>query len=223
MIRRILISIIGLSLVTCVFAQVKVDRGYGQGVVSDSEPAVRHNSAFAVKYGIKAGVNFSNMKNGMTFDPGFTMGTGFHFGALVNLHWGQRTASSLPGTGLWGLQPELMFSRQVISTKNRNIRLNSLKVPVLLKIYPLSALSIEVGPEITYLFSAFPGEVNFDEASCNIGACNGFDFGAAAGVSYEFRFGLLLGARYSAGFVDLASNLKWKNTSNIQIYAGWLF
>lgn len=57
----------------------------------------------------------------MTFDPAFSMGTGFQIGALVNFHWGQRTASSLPGTGLWGLQPELLFSNQVIKSDGGDV------------------------------------------------------------------------------------------------------
>ena len=212
-----------LSLGSAV-AQVKVDRGYGLQKAKTAETSqVRQRSALAIKYGVKAGVNLSNMSNDMTFDPEFSMGTGFHVGALVNFHWGQRTASSLPGTGLWGLQPELLFSNSVIESKGGNIKLNYIKVPVMLKVYPLSALSIEIGPEFSYLISSSPETMDLDDAVVKVGDCKGFNFGAGVGAAYEFDFGLAIGARYSMNFTDLGKNLMWKNSSNIQISAGWLF
>lgn len=219
--KKIFILAIGLTLsLSSAVAQVKVDRGYGD---QKTETATRHGSALAIKYGIKAGVNLSTMSNDMSFDPAFSMGTGFQVGALINFHWGQRTASSLPGTGVWGLQPELLFSNQVIKSDGGDIKLNYIKMPIMFKIYPLSRLSIEFGPEISYLISSSPESLEFYDAKIKVGDCKGFDFGAGAGLAYEFKCGLMFGARYSMGFTDLDKSLKWKNNSNIQITAGWLF
>lgn len=205
-------------------AQVKVDRGYGQSTeTAGKKSATQHGTALAIKYGVKVGVNLSNMSNDMTFDPAFSMGTGFQIGALVNFHWGQRTASSLPGTGLWGLQPELLFSNQVIKSGGGDVKLNYINVPVMLKVYPLARLSVEVGPEFSYLIFSSPKSMAVDGATVKVGDCKGFNFGAGVGAAYEFNFGLMVGARYSMGFTDLGKNLKWKNNSNIQITAGWLF
>lgn len=220
-----LVFALGLSLAlsTSVLAQVKVDRGSGSNGTEPSKSVKnRHGSALSIKYGVKAGVNLSNMSNDMTFDPGFSMGTGFQVGALVNFHWGQRTESSLPGTGLWGLQPEILFSNQVIKSDGGSVKLNYIKVPVMLKVYPLSRLSVEVGPEFSYLISSSPKSLQFEDATVKFEGCNGFNFGAGVGAAYEFNFGLMVGARYSMGFTDLGKNLKWKNNS-IQITAGWLF
>ena len=219
--KKSVILAIGLLLsLGSAVAQVKVDRGF---VEQKEALQVRQRSALAIKYGVKAGVNLSNMSNDMTFDPEFSMGTGFHVGALVNFHWGQRTASSLPGTGLWGLQPELFFSNNVIKSKGGDIKLNYIKVPVMLKVYPLSALSIEIGPEFSYLISSSPETVDLDDATVKVGDCKGFNFGVGIGAAYELDFGLMIGARYSMNFTDLGKNLMWKNNSNIQISAGWLF
>lgn len=213
-----------LALSTSALAQVKVDRGtVSNGTETTNSSKNRHGSALSIKYGVKAGVNLSNMSNDMTFDPGFSMGTGFQVGALVNFHWGQRTESSLPGTGLWGLQPEILFSNQVIKSDGGDVKLNYIKVPVMLKVYPLSRLSVEVGPEFSYLISASPESMKVDDATVKVGDCKGFNLSAGVGVAYEFNFGLMVGARYSMGFTDLGKNLKWKNNSNIQITAGWLF
>lgn len=224
--KKIFILVVGLFLsLGSTIAQVKVDRGYGNldSEVTKKSSTKHHGAALAIKYGVKAGVNLSNMSNDMTFDPGFSMGTGFQVGALVNLHWGQRTASSLPGTGLWGLQPEILFSNHVIESDGGSVKLNYIKVPVMLKVYPLSALSIELGPEFSYLISSSPESMKVDGATVKVGDCKGFNFGAGVGASYEFDFGLMVGARYSMGFTDLGKNLKWKNNNNIQITAGWLF
>ena len=101
--------------------------------------------------------------------------------------------------------------------------MNYIKVPVMLKVYPLSALSIEIGPEFSYLISSSPETVDLDDATVKVGDCKGFNFGAGVGAAYEFDFGLMIGARYSMNFTDLGKNLMWKNNSNIQISAGWLF
>lgn len=224
--KKLFISAICLVLsLGSAVAQVKVDRGYGNQSTETAgkKSATRHGAALAIKYGVKAGVNLSNMSNDMTFDPAFSMGMGFQAGALVNFHWGQRTASSLPGTGLWGLQPELLFSNQVVKSDGGDIKLNYIKVPVMLKVYPLARLSVEVGPEFSYLISSSPESVKVDGATVKVGDCKGFNLGAGVGAAYEFNFGLMVGARYSMGFTDLGKNLKWKNNSNIQITVGWLF
>lgn len=224
--KKILIFAFGLflALSTSAFAQVKVDRGTGSKSTETVKSSKnRHGSALSIMYGVKAGVNLSNMSNNMTFDPGFSMGTGFQVGALVNFHWGQRTESSLPGTGLWGLQPEILFSNQVIKSDGGDVKLNYIKVPVMLKVYPLSRLSVEVGPEFSYLISSSPKSLKIDEATVKVGDCKGFYFGAGVGAAYEFNFGLMVGARYSMGFTDLGKNLKWKNNGNIQITVGWMF
>ncbi len=218
--KNILLAI-GLFLAMGVSAQNKTSRN--NIVYSSNNVFHKHENAMALKYGIKMGVNLSNMSNDMTFDPTFSIGTGFQIGALINFHWGQRTASSLPGTGLWGLQPELLFSNQVIKSGGGDVKLNYIKVPVMLKVYPLARLSVEVGPEFSYLISSSPESMKIDGAIVKVGACKGFNFGAGVGAAYEFNFGLMAGARYSMGFTDLGKNLKWKNNSNIQITAGWLF
>ena len=205
-------------------AQVKVDRGYGYGEPrTERVKTQRKGSQLAIKYGIKAGVNLSTMSNSMEFDPGFGMGAGFRIGAVANFHWGQRTANSLPGTGWFGLQPEVMYSYQSVKSDGGNINMSYIQVPVMLKIYPLAALSVEVGPEFNYLISTSPKEITADGATIKVGDCKGFNMGVGVGAAYEFRMGLMVGARYSLGFTDMAKNLKWKNNGNVQVTLGWLF
>lgn len=224
MTKRFLFIALALFIVLAADAQVKVDRGYGNGAQrTERVKTQRKGSQLSIKYGVKAGVNLSTMSNDMAFDPGFGMGTGFRVGAVANFHWGQRTANSLPGTGWFGLQPELMYSRQSVKSNGGNIDMNYIQLPVMLKIYPLAAFSVEVGPEFNYLLSTSPKDITVDGATVNVGNCKGFNMGVGVGAAYEFRMGLMVGARYSLGFTDMAKNLKWKNNGNIQITLGWLF
>lgn len=214
-----------LTLFIGASAQVKVDRGYGSGNQDDSRrPRIeRKGSLLAIRYGVKAGVNMSTMSNNMEFNPNFGMGAGFRIGAMANLHWGRRTVNSLPGTGWFGLQPEVVYSYQSVKTDGGNISMSYIQVPVMLKVYPLSALSIEVGPEFNYLIATSPKELTVDGATVKTGDCGGFNMGLGVGAAYELEMGLTFGARYSLGFTDMAKNLKWKNNGNIQITVGWLF
>lgn len=223
--KKLLIVLLGLICTLGLSAQVKVDRGYndGNGRRSERVKVERKGSQLAIKYGVKAGVNLSTMSNDMEFDPGFGMGTGFRIGAMANFHWGQRTANSLPGTGWFGLQPELMYSYQAVKTDGGDIKMNYIQVPVMVKIYPLSSLSVEIGPEFNYLISTSPKEITVDGATVHVGDCSGFNMGVGAGLAYEFEMGLTVGARYSMGFTDMAKNLKWKNNGNVQVTVGWLF
>ena len=222
--KKFLLAVIGLLLAFGLDAQVKVDRGYGNdGKRTEREDRTRKGSQLAIRYGVKAGLNLSTMSNDMEFDPGFGMGTGFRIGAVANFHWGQRTATSLPGTGWFGLQPEVMYSYQSVKTDDGNINMSYIQVPVMLKVYPLSALSIEFGPEFNYLISTSPKEMTVDGATVKVGDCKGFNMGVGIGAAYELKMGLMFGARYSLGFTDMAKNLKWKNNGNIQVTVGWLF
>ena len=202
-------------------AQVVVQRDYPSDQKSARENTERA-STFAYKFGVKAGANMSMMSNSMDFDPEFKMGAGFRVGGLVNLRWGQRTENSLPGTGWFGLQPELMYSMQQVGTADKSFKLNIIQVPVMVKIYPTTQLSFEVGPEFSYVISASPDEMNFDGAQIKTGEIKGLTMGIGAGLSYDFDMGLTVGARYSYGFNKMAKNLDWK-ASNIEVTVGWLF
>lgn len=226
MTKKIFLMSLALVLSLGIFAQVRVNRDYGtenNGSRNESRSEKKHESTLAIKYGVKAGLNMSTMSNDMAFDPGFSMGMGFRVGGLVNLHWGKRTANSLNGTGLWGLQPEIIFSNQVVKSDGGDVKMNYIQVPIMLKIYPISALSFEVGPEFSYLLSTSPDTMATDGAELNVGDCKGLTMGAGVGVAYELDFGLTIGARYSLGFTEMAKNLKWKNSGNIQVTVGWLF
>lgn len=219
--KIIMVCIVALTTMSAM-AQVTVNRGNYSSQQQKETSFSDKGSGFLMKYGVKAGLNMTSMSNDMAFDPGFGMGVGFRVGGFLNMRWGYRTENSLKGTGLWGFQPELMYSNQAVKTDAGDIKMNYIAVPLLLKVYPTTALSIEVGPEFSYLISTSPSTMAVDGAEIKVGDCKGMNVGLAAGLAYDFEMGLTVGARYTYGFTDMAKNLKWKN-SNIQITVGWMF
>lgn len=216
-----MVCIVALTTMSAM-AQVTVNRGNYSSQQQKETSFSDKGSGFLMKYGVKAGLNMTSMSNDMTFDPGFGMGVGFRVGGFLNMRWGYRTENSSKGTGLWGFQPELMYSNQAVKTDAGDIKMNYIAVPLLLKVYPTTALSIEVGPEFSYLISTSPSTMAVDRAEVKVGDCKGMNIGATAGLAYDFEMGLTVGARYTYGFTDMAKNLKWKN-SNIQVTVGWMF
>ncbi len=223
MYKKIILICIGVITSMSVMAQVTVNRG-GNSSKQQNETSFSESksAAFVMKYGVKAGLNMSTMSNDMAFDPEFGMGVGFRVGGFLNMRWGQRTENSLPGTGFWGFQPEIMYSNQAVKSDAGDVKMNYIAVPLLLKLYPTTALSIEVGPEFSYLISTSPSTMAVDGAEIKVGDCKGMNVGATAGLAYDFEMGLTVGARYTYGFTEMGKNLKWKN-SNIQVTIGWIF
>lgn len=219
--KIIMVCIVALTTMSAM-AQVTVNRVNYSSQQQKETSFSDKGSGFLMKYGVKAGLNMTSISNDMAFDPGFGMGVGFRVGGFLNMRWGYRTENSLKGTGLWGFQPELMYSNQAVKTDAGDVKMNYIAVPLLLKVYPTTALSIEVGPELSYLISTSPSTMAVDGAEINVGDCKGMNVGLAAGLAYDFEMGLTVGARYTYGFTDMAKNLKWKN-SNIQVTVGWMF
>ena len=219
--KIIMVCIVALTTMSAM-AQVTVNRGNVSSQQQKETSFSDRGSGFLMKYGVKAGLNMTSMSNDMAFDPGFGMGIGFRVGGFLNMRWGYRTENSSKGTGLWGFQPELMYSNQAVKTDAGDVKMNYIAVPLLLKVYPTTALSIEVGPELSYLISTSPSTMAVDGAEIKVGDCKGMNIGLAAGLAYDFEMGLTVGARYTYGFTDMAKNLKWKN-SNIQVTVGWMF
>lgn len=222
MYKKIILICIGVLVVMSATAQVTVNRG-NYGPSQSARPLLPDNDIpFVMKYGIKAGLNMTTMSNKMTFDPDFGMGMGFRVGGFLNLRWGQRTENSLPGTGLIGFQPEIMYSNNGVKTCAGNLIMNFLSAPLMLKVYPTTGFNLEVGPEFSYLLMTSPDTMALDGAQVNVGECSGLMVGVAAGIAYDFTEGFTIGARYTYYLTDMAKNILWK-PGNIQVTVGCMF
>ena len=177
-------------------------------------------STFTMKIGPKVGVNLANLSGTQTFEN-VSMKTSLNGGVVFNMRWGQRHLSSAFGTGVFGIQPEILFSMQGANVDGKSVNLNYLMVPVMIKFYATECFNIEMGPEFALLISD-PGKVNREMFTYDLrNLSGGKDVALAIGMGYDFDFGLSINARYNYGISQLAGNLPWKN-SVIQISLSWL-
>ncbi|MDR1500459.1 MAG: PorT family protein [Tannerellaceae bacterium] len=175
-------------------------------------------------FGVKAGLNLSSISNaGDDVDFSAGMKGDFMLGVTANFHFGSRDEGSPVGTGMFGLQPELLYSRQGFAYGGEAVNFDYIALPVMAKLYVSKGFNIEAGPRLAYLLGASPSTTVIEGSQIAVGELKGgIDLGVAFGAEYETTLGLTLGARYNLGLSDMADNLIWKN-SVISLSLGWLF
>jgi len=182
------------------------------------------SQSFTFKFGVKAGVNFANISTSSS-DISFSSGmkTDFHAGVVGNLHFGYRNEGSPAGTGIFGLQPELLYSRQGFTLGGEAYNFDYLTLPVMLKFYVANDVNIEAGPYFSYLLGVSPNSTVINGAQIALSSLKGgMDAGLAIGAGLELKSGLTFGARYMLGLSNMSNDLAWKN-SVIAVSIGWLF
>lgn len=161
------------------------------------------NSKSGAQFGIKGGVNFSNLYTEDVEDN--NMLTSFNAGVYA----------SLPITSFLSIQPEVLYSRKgaelvydnAFAEGTTKFQLNYIEVPVLLKINLTENLNIHAGPYFAYLIDAQVknnsdgGVFDFEESYDN-DDFNKFDMGLSGGIGFDFdSFGI--GARYNYGLTNV--------------------
>lgn len=196
----------------------------GVCMASSAQGRIETAKTLRSSFGLKAGLSLSNISNGeasIHFSP--AMKADFHLGVVANLHFGYRDEGAPVGTGWFGVQPELIYSRQGFAVDGEAVGFDFLTLPLMAKLYVTKSLSIEAGPSFSYLLGVSPETTVIDDAQITLGGLKSkAGVGAGVGLEYENRMGLILGARYNLGLTDMANNLKWKNNA-VFVSAGWLF
>lgn len=165
--------------------------------------------AQSIRFGIKGGANFAN-QNGDT-PPAFESKesiTSYHAGLVSEIKLFDRFA----------IQPELLYSTQGATYKNAidefKNELGYLSIPVLAKIYLSKSLSLEVGPQASFLLSEREN-VDFKDS-------NTFEFAVVGGLGLNVTKNLFIQARYGLGLTEASKDADIKN-STIQLSAGIMF
>lgn len=151
------------------------------------------------KFGVKGGVNFTNMTSDGFDDTNSR--TGFNIGLLAEIPAGDR----------FSVQPEVLYSTQGTeatrtvagNTYTGEYQLDYIQVPVLAKFYPVDGFAIEVGPSFNFLVDEkydYSGTILESETETEM--ASSFEFGGAAGISYKFNNGFFVDGRYVQGFTD---------------------
>ncbi len=216
-----------------------------QETTSTSTQSTSSDQSFS--FGAKAGVNLASISDIDESTGESVKGrTSFHVGALAQYSFSEKFA----------IQAELLYSELGnkyeysesfnydgplragggnYSYKEEVItKLSYISLPILAKYFIITGLSIEAGPQFSFLVSAkqdwedtysddFGSES--DSGSEDIkDFMNGFDIGGAIGATYELDFGLFFSARYVFGLTEIYDVGSLKNKNNVfQISAGYKF
>lgn len=141
-------------------------------------------SAQELDLGLKAGANFSKFSDAKDLD--MSSKTGFQVGAFAAIRMGNLA-----------IQPELLYSQQGAKFKSKDIDLNYVNVPVLVKYYIFSGLNVQAGPQFGFVVDDNIGKV-FKEINQGVKS-NKFDLSGLVGIGLDLPLGIRLDGRYNFG------------------------
>jgi hypothetical protein len=199
--------------------------------------SAQNASRFSPSFGVKAGVNLAQFRTNdfpAGAEPDVSWKTSAHGGIFMNAPL---------GTGALALQPELLYSRQgskikqtttigtVVQTSEYDQDLTYITLPIMLQWKTAGGVFIETGPQPAYLIKAKqdgPGSTEVDNKS----SFDNFDLSWGAGLGYESKIGLGIGARYNYGLTNTVEDNGGNNSPNngpelknsmIQVGLSWRF
>jgi opacity protein-like surface antigen len=158
-----------------------------------------------VKFGIKGGVNYANLE-----------GSNIQTDAITSYHAGLVAEVKL--TDGFSVQPELLYSTQGATYKNAGTEfkneLGYLSIPVLAKIHLNKSVSLDLGPQASFLLS--------ERNAFNVNDAETFEFAAVGGLGINLTKNIFLQGRYILGLTEVSKDAQTKN-SVVQVSAGFTF
>ena len=185
-------------------------------------------SSLTPKFGIKAGVNLTNMFVDEVSDE--NMKVGFNAGFFAKL----------PVTRGFSIQPELLYTSKGAKEKYNNFiqgageyrfNLNYIELPVLAVINVAKNFNVHVGPYVSYLAAANIKNLHEDHSQDEIAELdadnfNRFDYGLVGGLGVDIS-NFTIGARYNYGLREIGKSgslsgqvTKDSRNSAISLYIG---
>ena len=199
----------------------------GKGVFAQ-EQKTSSESDLSPKFGIKAGVNLTNMYVQDVSDE--NMKVGFNAGFFAKL----------PVTRGFSIQPELLYTSKGAKETYDNFiegkgeyrfNLNYIELPVLAVFNVAKNFNLQVGPYISYLAEANIKDLKDDGTIREITDLdaenfNRIDYGVAGGLGIDIS-NFTLGARYNYGFREIGKSgslsgqlTKDSKNSAVSLYIG---
>jgi len=157
-------------------------------------------AAFSQKtqFGIKAGVNVSDVKDDLAPDNTDSK-VGFHVGGLAHIHLSRSFA----------VQPEVTYSLQgakyTLPSYNGETQNSYISVPVLLQ-YMVSGLRLQTGPQVGFLLNSKFKPSNGGAEGDLKDVSRDINFEWAFGAGYLTPSGLGVDARYNLGIANMYEN-----------------
>lgn len=199
--------------------------------VHAQEQQTAGEATLSPKFGIKAGINLSNLYVDEVEDENMKLGLNAGFYA------------KLPITRGFSLQPELIYSNKgaklrydnfVLGEGEYRFNLHYVELPVMAVINVLPNFNIHAGPYVSFLAGADIKDMNDDGSIENVRDLNAdnfnrFDFGVTAGLGFDIQ-NITLGARYNYGLTEIGKSgslsgqlTRDAKNSAISVYIGFGF
>lgn len=153
-----------------------------------------------IKFGIKAGANFSKFSGKDAKISGISpqFKVGFAGGGLVNIALNEMIS----------VQPEVLYSMEGTTYKESGEKLHFkndyINVPVMVQYNHESGFYAETGPQVGFLMSAKASDGT--NSTTVKDAYNTINFSWGLGAGYKLSNGLGIGARYNFGIANIAKN-----------------
>jgi hypothetical protein len=169
-------------------------------------------NSHAVKFGIKGGANYDWLGTGDMSVYNLRPEVGYHAGLVAEFRLSDR----------FSIQPEALYSVHNFNdngngNEDYKSEISKIAVPVLGKYYFTKGLSLEVGPQVSYIIKADSEGVDFKDE------LRSYDIAAVSGLAYDFNMGLFIQARYFYNFLDLGNDFKGNNHYGLQASLGYKF
>ncbi|MFH7018165.1 porin family protein [Flavobacterium sp. FlaQc-47] len=151
-------------------------------------------NAQSTRFGVKGGLNLSNIVGGDVEDSKSLVG--FHVGGFAEIKIADKFA----------IQPEILYSAQGSTFDGGplfgdvDLKLNYLNIPVLAKYYIVPKFSVEAGPQLGVLLSAKSEGEDVKDGFKSV------DFGFNVGAGFHFTEDLSINLRYTIGISPIAEN-----------------
>ena len=184
----------------------------------------------ASKFGVKGGVNFSNLYTEDVDDNNVL--TGFNVGFFAKLPISNNIALQ-PEISYTGKGAELVYNNALVSG-TAQFKLDYIEVPLLLVVNVTKNFNIHAGPYAAYMVSAKTtnksdsGSYNFED-NIDTDDFNKFDAGLAGGVGLDFE-PVSFGVRYNYGLTkigkeDSSTSFSSPDAKNsvLSVYAAFAF
>ncbi|QMU29778.1 porin family protein [Adhaeribacter radiodurans] len=210
--------------------------GFAILLLIGSSQVKAQNSNPGPKFGVKAGLNFSQLYVDQANAQDENIKAGYHFGVF----------GKVPINDFLAIQPEVLYSNvgskityggsdvaDVLGIEPGEVRfnLNYVQVPIALAVN-IGPLNVHAGPYFSYLVSANVKDLkssdfnSSDITDLKTDNFNRFDYGVMGGIGFDVK-GVTVGARYNYGLREvgnsgLAGNLTDNSKNSVaQIYLGF--
>ncbi len=165
-----------------------------------------------IRFGVKAGLNYANQTGtNVTINS-----INYKTDAITSYHAG--LIADIKLTEGFSVQPELLYSTQGATYKNAGIefmnQLGYISLPVMAKIHLNKTISLELGPQASFLLS--------QKNQFKVNDTTTFDFSANGGLVFNVTKSLFIDGRYVLGLTNASKEAQIKN-STVQVSLGLLF